>query len=74
MPAVPPYIIEPIWKLFSDLLPAREEDHPLDCHRPRVPYRMVFEKLVEVLALKAHRGSLEPLPLGKPSCTATMTY
>ena len=24
-------------------------DHPLGCHRPRVPDRVVFEKLVEVL-------------------------
>lgn len=49
MPALPPYIIEPIWQQFSALLPEREVDHPLGCHRPRIPDRMVFEKLVEVL-------------------------
>ncbi len=49
MPALPPYIIEPIWQQFSALLPARAVDHPLGCHRPRIPDRVVFEKLVQVL-------------------------
>ncbi len=31
------------------MLPEREVDHPLGCHRPRIPDRVVFEKLVEVL-------------------------
>ena len=48
MPALRPYIIEPIWE-HSDLLPKREANHSLGCHRPRIPDRMVFEKLVEVL-------------------------
>ncbi len=49
MPALPPYIIEPIWQQFSALLPEREVDHPLGCHRPRILDRVVFEKLVQVL-------------------------
>jgi len=49
MPAVPPYIIEPVWEQFEALLPDRKVDHPLGCHRPRIPDRVVFEKLVEVL-------------------------
>ena len=49
MPALPPYLIEPIWKQFEDLLPERRIDHPLGCHRSRVPERVVFEKLVQVL-------------------------
>lgn len=49
MPAVPPYIIEPIWEQFCALLPERHVDHPLGCHRPRIPDRVVFEKLVQVL-------------------------
>ena len=49
MPALPPYIIEPIWQQFSALLPEREVDHPSGCRRPRLPDRVVFEKLVEVL-------------------------
>jgi transposase len=49
VPALPPYLIEPIWQQFSALLPERKVDHPLGCHRPRIPDRVVFEKLVQVL-------------------------
>jgi hypothetical protein len=31
------------------LLPEREVDHPLGSQRPRIPDRVVFEKLVQVL-------------------------
>jgi transposase len=49
VPALPPYIIEPIWQQFEALLPEHRTDHPLGCHRSRIPARVVFEKLVEVL-------------------------
>jgi transposase len=49
MPALPPYIIEPIWEQFTALLPEREVNHPLGCHRSRIPDRVIFEKLVQVL-------------------------
>ena len=49
MPALPPYLIEPIWQQLSALLPERETTHPLGCHRPRISERVVFEKLVQVL-------------------------
>ena len=49
MPAIRSCFIEPIWEQFSALLPEREVDHPLGCHRPRIPDRVVFEKPVEVL-------------------------
>ena len=49
MPAIRSYFIEPIWEQFFALLPEREVNHPLGCHRSRVPDRIVFEKLVEVL-------------------------
>ena len=50
MPALQPYLIEPIWKQFSALLPERPEtNHPLGCHRSRISDRVVFEKLVQVL-------------------------
>jgi transposase len=49
MPALPPYLIEPIWEQFTALLPEREVNHPLGCHRSRIPDRVVFEKLVQVL-------------------------
>jgi len=49
VPALEPYIIEPIWEQFRALLPEREVNHPLGCHRSRIPDRMVFGKLVQVL-------------------------
>jgi transposase len=49
VPALSPYLIEPIWEQFRALLPEREVDHPLGCHRPRVPDRTVFEKLLQIL-------------------------
>jgi transposase len=49
VPALPPYIIDPIWQQFRALLPEREVDPPLGCHRPRVPDRTVFEKLLQIL-------------------------
>src|SRR5215210_4482298 len=35
--------------VFSALLPQRETNHPLGCHRARIPDRVIFEKLVQVL-------------------------
>ncbi len=49
MPALQTYIIEPIWEQFCALLPERDVDHPLGCHRSRVSDRVIFEKLVQVL-------------------------
>ena len=49
MPALPPYLIEPICQQYSALLPERRTDHPLGCHRSRDPQRVVFEKLVQAL-------------------------
>jgi hypothetical protein len=54
--ALPPYIKwEPIlWQQFAALLPERAVDHPLGCHRPRIPDRVVFEKFVQVLVFGYH--------------------
>jgi hypothetical protein len=66
VPTLPPYLIEPIFEQFSALLPARRTNHPLGCHRPRVPDRVVFEKLVQVLVFGCayHR-------IADESCSAT---
>jgi transposase len=49
VPAIQRYIIEPIWEQFRALLPERKVDHPLGCHRPRIPDCVVFEKLIHIL-------------------------
>jgi transposase len=66
VPALPPYIIEPIWQQILALLPSREVNHPLGCHRPRIPDQVVFEKLVQVLVFGCayHR-------IADESCSAT---
>jgi len=66
VPALPPYIIEPIWEQFEALLPEREVEHPLGCHRPRITDRVVFEKLVQVLVFGCAYGKV-----ADATCSAT---
>jgi transposase len=49
VPALPSSILEPLWVQVSALLPTRQVHHPLGCHRPRIPDRVVFDKLIQVL-------------------------
>ena len=52
MPDVPVTLLEPVWEQFSALLPDRpamSPTHPLGCHRPRIPDRVVFEHVVAAL-------------------------
>lgn len=52
MPVLPVCLLEPIWQEFSALLPLHPvvaASHPLGCHRPRVPDRVVFEHVVAAL-------------------------
>jgi transposase len=66
VPALPPYIIEPIWEQLVVLLPERQTSHPLGCHRLRIPDRVVFEKLAQVLVFGC---AYEKIADG--SCSAT---
>jgi transposase len=49
VPALPSGILEPLWVQVSALLPARQVHHPLGCHRPRIPDRIIFDKLIQIL-------------------------
>jgi transposase len=49
VPALPSSILEPLWVQVSALLPAHPKTHPLGCHRPRIPDRIVFDKLIQIL-------------------------
>jgi transposase len=53
VPALPSSVIAPLWDQFSALLPERVDTHPWGCHRPRIPDRIVFDKLIQVLVLGA---------------------
>jgi transposase len=49
VPALPSSILELLWVQVSALLPVRPDTHPLGCHRTRIPDRIVFDKLIQVL-------------------------
>jgi transposase len=49
VPALSSSVLEPLWVQVSVLLPTRQVHHPLGCHRPRIPDRIVFDKLIQVL-------------------------
>ena len=52
MPAIPSWLLEPLWDQFAALLPGRsvyDPSHPLGCHKPRIADRIIFEKLIQVL-------------------------
>jgi transposase len=66
VPAVPSCILDPLREEFLALLPARVDDHPLGCHRPRIDDAVVFDKLVEVLVFGAGYERI-----ADPTCSAT---
>jgi transposase len=49
VPAIPSCILDPLWDQFAALLPTRQVHHPLGCHRQRLPDRMIFDKLIQIL-------------------------
>jgi transposase len=52
VPALESWLITPRWDQFRALLPQRpayHPNHPLGCHRPRIPDRVIFDKLVQAL-------------------------
>ena len=66
MPAIPSFLIEPIWDQFRVLIPVPIDTHPLGCHRRRIPDRIIFDKLVQVLVLGAAYAKISD-----SSCSAT---
>lgn len=51
MPALPSFIMNPLWDQFAALIPEHIDTHPLGCHNPRIPDRVVLDKLVQILVL-----------------------
>ncbi len=67
MPAVPSWLLEPLWDQFAALLPARpryDPAHPLGCHRRRIGDRVVFEKLLQVLRFGCSYASIADCACG----------
>jgi transposase len=64
---VPSWLLEPIWNQFSVLLPQQpifHPNHPLGCHRRRIPDRVVFDHIVAALV---HGSGYERLT--SPGCS-----
>jgi len=52
VPVLPACLLEPLWVQFSALLPEHpvvSPTHPLGCHRPRIPDRVVFDHVIAAL-------------------------
>jgi transposase len=49
VPALPSSVLEPLWVQIARAAPTRQDTHPLSCHCPRIPDRLVFDKLIQVL-------------------------
>jgi len=55
VPALPFWLADPLCDQFAALLPPREmfvATHPWGCHRRRIPDRIVFDKLIQVLRFR----------------------
>lgn len=66
MPAIPSFIMEPLWRQFVALIPPHIDTHPWGCQRPRIPDRIIFDKLVQTLVL-----GCSYLKIADSSCSAT---
>jgi transposase len=66
VPALPSCILNPLWDQFAALLPPHHDPHPLGCHRPRIPDRIVFDKLIQVLVFGCGYRRIEDA-----TCSAT---
>jgi transposase len=66
VPALPSCVLEPLWAQFAALLPIRQVTHPLGCHRRRIPDRLVFDKLIQILVFGCGYRRIEDA-----TCSAT---
>ena len=67
MPAIPSWLLEPLWDQFAALLPGRpvyDPAHPLGCHKPRIADRIIFEKLIQVLRFGCSYASIADCTCG----------
>jgi len=67
VPAIPSWLLEPLWDQFAALLPDRpvyHPAHPLGCHKPRIGDRIIFEKLIQVLRFGCSCASIADCACG----------
>ncbi len=46
MRALEPEVTNAVWAAIEALIPKREDNHPLGCHRPRIPDRICFRGIL----------------------------
>jgi transposase len=73
MRAFDPEVVDTVWAAIEPLLPARAENHPLGCHRPRLPDRDCFEVMLVRLVTGCSWQDAEYLCGGKVSDTTART-
>jgi hypothetical protein len=49
VPALPWSILEPLWCRSRRRCPPARSPNPLGYHRPRIPDRIIFDKLTQLL-------------------------
>ena len=76
MPAIPSWLLEPLWDQFAALLPGRpvyDPAHPLGCHKPRIADRIIFEKLIQVLRFGCSYASIADCTCVPPRSASAVT-
>src|SRR3990170_1342229 len=70
MRAFDPEVVDAVWAAVEPLLPLRTRDeHPLGCHRPRVPDRVCFQGILIRLVTGCAWVDVEALLGGQVSDT-----
>jgi transposase len=69
MRALDPEVFDAVWTAVEGLLPEREDDHPLGCHRSRISDRVCFEAMLVRLVTGCSWVDVERLMGGKVSDT-----
>ena len=69
MRALEPEVVDAVWAAAEPLLPCHSGDHPLGCHRPRVPDRVCFEGILIRLVTGCSWVTAERLMGGRVSDT-----
>ena len=61
MRALEPEVVDVLWRSVEALLPRQVDDHPLGCHRPRVPDRLCFRGILIRLVTGASWVDIEAI-------------
>ena len=73
MRALEPEVLDAVFSAIEPLLPARIDDHPLGCHRPRASDRLCFEGILIRLVTGCSWADAERLLGGRVSDTTLRT-